>query len=141
LIAQHDARELFRRFTPIIVNVHSIVERISDPDLFLVRSQSDAMTRTTMSFGLTLRKPFHFNPMKNLACLEIANFKTKQVVYVHIAKRLISIDCEWPNNISEWTYLPQNLMRAGIHNTQQRRLQPSQVSELSIRPDDRIVRS
>src|SRR5205823_5561689 len=49
LFADRDAFLLFRRLDGVIEDMKFLVKRIDDPDLFFVRSQSDAMARAAVA--------------------------------------------------------------------------------------------
>src|ERR1043166_1960782 len=99
------------------------------------------MAGTSMPFDSSLFISFDFDAMQHFATFQIPDLEAEQVVHVHKTKRLICIDCEWPDHVAERTDLPNNLMLVCIAHSEDWRFQAGEISEFSILPDDSVVRS
>ena len=94
-----------------------------------------------MAFDRALLIALHFHAVEHLACSDIADFKTEQLVYVYEAECVASIHGEWADDIRERTDGGRNLVIAGAGDGQQRRLQAGHVHMRAVERVDGIVRS
>src|SRR5260221_6704662 len=77
--------------------------------------------------------------MEHLAGGQVADFKPEQLVYIHEAKGLLAVDSEGPNEITERTNLTDDLVVAGVRDTEERRFQTCQISVFAVEADDGVV--
>src|SRR5205814_927811 len=127
LVAQGNAADLLGRHLSVVENVQAPVCRVRQPNLLFVRRQADAVAGTAVAFSWALLESFHRYPMEHLAALQIADFKTEQSVYVHIAESLAAIDREWPDHVAEGANFANDLVRSCVRDAQDGRFQPGQV--------------
>src|SRR5437867_11006342 len=151
LIAQRDAGDLFRglhrrvrsrrREEADIEDVQPAVVRVGQPQFLLVWRQSNAVTRTPVPFGRAFLEPLHFDTVQHFAGRQVADFKSKQIIYVNKAERPATVDGEGSNEVAERPDFKNDLVPLRIGHREQWRPQSSQISAAPIETNDCIVRA
>ncbi len=100
--------------------MQAFIRGIRQPKLFFIWGKPNAVARAAVTQHRTLFKTFDLDTMQHPASFEVADFKTEQVVHVHVTKRLARVDCERPHHIAEWSDLANHLASLHIRNAQDR---------------------
>ena len=95
------------------------VVRVGQPEFLLVRRQSNAVTRAPVPFGFAFMVSLHFDTVQHFAGRQVANFKSKQVIYINKAERPDSIDGEWSNEVAERPNLTNHFVLLRVGHRQQ----------------------
>src|SRR6516162_11141601 len=99
------------------------VVRVANPDLLLVGAQADAVARAAVPLCRPALEAMDLDTMNHLAALEVADLEAEQAVDRDKDQRLVRVDGERPNAGAERADGLDDLVRLGVRDRQERRLE------------------
>src|SRR5438477_2058945 len=99
------------------------------------------MTGAAVALGFPFAETLDLDPREQFPTFQIPDFKSQQVIDVHITERLAAVDRKRPNHIAEGPDLTNDFMRPRIGHPKNWRFQSCEIGEPAVGTHNRVVRA